>query len=148
MEQFFTSLTESAVQLLVVVVLSLGSYGVKKANDFIKSKLSDNQYKVFRTLSEDIYNYVENEFGEKLKEAGAKKLQRAMQVFKQKKEKYNLPFDVDDFKVQIERINKQKKETTEIKEIHEEVPTGKPVGTVNEEEKPMEEEIPTGKPGK
>lgn len=110
MEQFLLSLSEGVTQLLVVVIFSLLSYGLKKGNDFIKSKLSKNQYEVFSTISQDIYDYVEREFGGKLKEAGSAKLQRAMEVYKDQAAKHDLPYGIEDFKVQIEKINKKEQD--------------------------------------
>ncbi|WLR49601.1 hypothetical protein LC065_20050 (plasmid) [Halobacillus litoralis] len=110
MEDVILSLSEGLVQLLLVVVFSLASYGIKKANDFIKSKLNDSQYKIFQNVVGDIYNYVEREFGMKLGEAGVKKLNRAIDVYKDQADKHNLPYSVEDFKVQIENINKAEKE--------------------------------------
>lgn len=109
MEQFLLSLSEGVTQLLVVVIFSLLSYGIKKGNDFLKSKLNKSQYDMFSTLSQDVYDYVEREFGQKLQEGGSAKLQRALKVYEEQAKKHGLKYGIEDFKVQIEKINRAEK---------------------------------------
>ncbi|NGY84894.1 hypothetical protein F6Y03_31045 [Bacillus megaterium] len=109
MEQIVQTVLNSAVEVLVLVVMSLGSVALAKVRHYLKTKTTEKQYDTMTKISKDVYGYVEREFGDKLKETGADKLERAMQVFDAQMKQHNLPYSAKDFKVQVEKIIKEEK---------------------------------------
>lgn len=107
MEEALQVLIGSAVEILVISLLSFGSIALAKAKSYLKAKTADKQYDMLTKISKDVYEYVEREFGDKLKEIGYKKLERGMQIFDTQMKKHNLPYTAEDFKLQVEKIIKE-----------------------------------------
>jgi Bacteriophage holin of superfamily 6 (Holin_LLH) len=110
MQEIVKVVADSIVEVLVLSVLSFGSLALAKAKQYLKSKTTEKQYDMLVKISQDVYDYVEREFGDKLQEQGQKKLERAMQVFDAQMQKHNLPYSSVDFKLQVEKIIKQEKQ--------------------------------------
>jgi hypothetical protein len=100
---------DSLVEVGLLALLSFGSLAVAKVKSYLKAKTTDKQYETMSKISQDVYEYVEREFGDKLKEKGQDKLARAMQVFDAQMAKHNLPYTAVDFKLQVEKIIRKEK---------------------------------------
>jgi hypothetical protein len=109
MQEIVQTVADSLVEVLVLSLLSFGSFALAKGRTYLKTKTTDKQYDMLVKISKDVYEYVEREFGEKLGEYGEEKLTRGFQVFDAQMKKHNLPYSAQDFKLQVEKIIKQEK---------------------------------------
>lgn len=110
LESILKSLLDHLVELLAVWIVSIGGLVLHKAREYFKAQLTDAQYELMCKISKDIYEYVEREYGEKLKKAGHEKLQIAIEEFNEQMKKHGLPYDANDFVLQVEKIIKQEKD--------------------------------------
>ena len=113
MQDIVQTVANSLVEVLVLAILSFGSVALAKAKSYLKSKTTEKQYDTMAKIAEDTYHYVEREFGDKLQEKGQEKLGRALQVFDSQMKKHNLPYSAQDFKLQVEKIIREEKNTKE-----------------------------------
>jgi len=109
MEEIIKVIIDNLVEIITLTVMSLMGMAVAKVKAYIKAKTTNEQYMMLEKVSRDVYEYVEREFGDKLKEHGALKLQRAMEVFDAQMKKHNLPYTAVDFKMQVEKIIREEK---------------------------------------
>lgn len=110
MQEVVNAVANSLVEVLILSVLSFGSFALAKARKYLKAKTTDKQYDMLVKISSDVYEYVEREFGHKLNEFGEEKFARGMQVFDAQMKKHDLPYSAQDFKLQVEKIIKKEKE--------------------------------------
>lgn len=109
MQEIVKLFLDSLVEMLVLALMGLGSLALAKGKAYLKAKTNEKQYDTMVKISQDVYKYVEREFGEKLQEKGQDKLGRALNVFDAQMKKHNLPYSAQDFKLQVEKIIREEK---------------------------------------
>lgn len=109
MEEIVKALIDSLVELTLVGLTTLVGVVVHKQRQILKTKLSDEQYQLMTKIAQDIYDYVEREYGQKLGLYGEEKMKIAEREFDRLMQKYELPYTSHDLKMQIEKIIKYEK---------------------------------------
>lgn len=109
MQEVVQLIVHNAVEALLLALVTLATMAINKARAYFKAKTTERQYETMVKISKDVYDYVEREFGDKLKEKGSDKLGRAFQVFDTQMKQHKLPYSSADFKLQVEKIIREEK---------------------------------------
>ena len=110
MEELVRTAIDLVVEIALVSLMTFGAYVLAQVKTFFKAKTSDKQYEQLKKIASDIYEYVEREYGEKIRSTGEEKFEYALYEFKRQMEKHSLPYTEEDLRMQIEKIIRQEKQ--------------------------------------